>query len=103
MIITEAAVIALQYLNRPARADEIHRTILSLKLMTMSEVSTSEGVRVKIEMLCENSRRADKPNMAMRFRRVAPGTYDLLKAFKVKSYPSSIILEVLSRKRRLNN
>ncbi len=102
MIITEAAVIALQHLGRPAKADEIHKTILSLRLMTIDEVSKSDGVRVKIEMLCENSKRTDKPNKTIRFRRVSPGTYDLLEVFKDKSKVSPAVLEVISRKRRLN-
>ncbi|MEZ8184326.1 hypothetical protein ACED29_00720 [Shewanella sp. 5S214] len=66
-------------------------------------MSSSEGVRVKVEMLCENSKRADKPNTAMCFRRVNPSTYDLLEEFKEKSHHLPAVITVISRKRRLNN
>ncbi|MBQ4890066.1 hypothetical protein J8L86_09460 [Shewanella sp. MMG014] len=102
MIISDAAKIALQHLGRPAKADEIHKTILLLKLMTEAEVSTSEGVRVKIEILCENSNRTDKPSSGFYFTRVSPATYDLLDEFKKKATISPQILAVISRKRRLN-
>ena len=102
MIISDAAVIALQHIGRPAKANQIHKTILSLQLMTMAEVSTSEGVRVKIEMLCVNSKRTDKPSKALLFTRVSPGTYDLLEQFKNTSKISPAIHEVISRKRRLS-
>ncbi|MCL1137193.1 hypothetical protein [Shewanella pneumatophori] len=101
MIITEAAVIALNHLGRPARADEIHSVILTLKLMTKAEVSTSEGVRVKMEMSCVNSKRNDKANNLF-FTRVSPGTFDLLEEFKTKPKTPITILETVARKRRLS-